>query len=136
MAMCDSKKKGIECMNDNLSRRRKKYAIALLTVTAATVGTSFLPSAQWVMASTTASSGPPSDVEVIVNEIAPDKSSGKVKVPYYYVQGGENVSVKENTFSTRDSAGKIKASFNNFIVNANDTIIEDNGNIVVDTDFS
>ena len=40
-------------MKDKISKKRKKYAVALLAATAATVATSFSPSAPWVLASKT-----------------------------------------------------------------------------------
>ena len=137
MAMCYSKKKGIECMNDNLSRRRKKYAIGLLAVTAATIGTSFSPSAPWVMASKTESDyGTPSNVPPVFNppvynELEFDPDENKIKAYYYHVQAGDNVAVTPNTFTEKDFDGN-DVTFNNFIVKANDTLVEDSDDIVVD----
>lgn len=142
MAMCYSKKKGIECMNDNLSRRRKKYAIALLAVTTATVGTSFTPSAPWVMASKGASGGgansniPPTFNPPVYTEVPFDSSSEKIEIPYYHVQAGDNVTVTTNTFTETDFNGNVEATFNNFIVKANDTLVEDSDDIVVDKNNS
>ena len=142
MAMCYSKKKGIECMNDNLSRRRKKYAIALLAVTTATVGTSFTPSAPWVMASEGASGGgansniPPTFNPPVYTEVPFDSSSEKIEIPYYHVQAGDNVTVTTNTFTATDFNGNVEATFNNFIVKANDTLVEDSDDIVVDKNNS
>ena len=127
MAMCCSKKKGIECMNDNLSRRRKKYALGLLAVTAATIGTSFSPSAPWVMASKTESDyGTPSNVPPVFNppvynELEFDPNENKIKAYYYNVQAGDNVTVTSNTFAEDDFDGN-NVIFNNFIVKANDTL--------------
>ena len=138
MAMYCSKKKGIECMNDNLSRRRKKYALGLLAVTAATIGTSFSPSAPWVMASKTESDyGTPSNVPPVFNppvynELEFDPNENKIKAYYYNVQAGDNVTVTPNTFTEQDFDGN-DVTFNNFIVKANDTLVEDSDDIVVDT---
>ena len=138
MAMYCSKKKGIECMNDNLSRRSKKYAIALLAATAATVATSFTPSAPWVMASKTESDyGTPSNVPPVFNppvynELEFDPNENKIKAYYYHVQAGDNVTVTSNTFKEDDFDGN-NVIFNNFIVKANDTLVEDSDDIVVDT---
>ena len=138
MAMYCSKKKGIECMNDNLSRRSKKYAIALLAATAATVATSFTPSAPWVMASKTESDyGTPSNVPPVFNppvynELEFDPNENKIKAYYYHVQAGDNVTVTSNTFKEDDFDGN-NVTFNNFIVKANDTLVEDSDDIVLDT---
>ena len=138
MAMGYSKRKGIECMKDNLSRRRKKYALGLLAVTAATIGTSFSPSAPWVMASKTESDyGTPSNVPPVFNppvynELDFDPDENKIKAYYYHVQAGDNVTVTPNTFTEKDFDGN-DVTFNNFIVKANDTLVEDSDDIVVDT---
>ena len=133
-----SKRKGIECMKDNLSRRRKKYALGLLAVTAATIGTSFSPSAPWVMASKTESDyGTPSNVPPVFNppvynELDFDPDENKIKAYYYHVQAGDNVTVTPNTFTEKDFDGN-DVTFNNFIVKANDTLVEDSDDIVLDT---
>ena len=138
MAMGYSKRKGIECMKDNLSRRRKKYALGLLAVTAATIGTSFSPSAPWVMASKTESDyGTPSNVPPVFNppvynELDFDPDENKIKAYYYHVQAGDNVTVTPNTFTEKDFDGN-DVTFNNFIVKANDTLVEDSDDIVLDT---
>ena len=44
-------------MKDSIPKKRKKYALTLLAVTSATIGTSFSPSAPWVMASSTFADG-------------------------------------------------------------------------------
>lgn len=125
-------------MNDNLSRRRKKYALGLLAVTAATIGTSFSPSAPWVMASNTESdSGTPSNVPPVFNppvynELEFDPNENKIKAYYYHVQAGDNVTVTSNTFAEDDFDGN-NVIFNNFIVKANDTLVENSDDIVVDT---
>ena len=125
-------------MNDNLSRRSKKYAIALLAATAATVATSFTPSAPWVMASKTESDyGTPSNVPPVFNppvynELDFDPNENKIKAYYYHVQAGDNVTVTSNTFKEDDFDGN-NVTFNNFIVKANDTLVEDSDDIVVDT---
>ncbi|WP_164726501.1 YadA-like family protein [Veillonella sp. VA139] len=125
-------------MKDNLSRRRKKYALGLLAVTAATIGTSFSPSAPWVMASKTESDyGTPSNVPPVFNppvynELDFDPDENKIKAYYYHVQAGDNVTVTPNTFTEKDFDGN-DVTFNNFIVKANDTLVEDSDDIVVDT---
>ena len=138
MAMYCSKKKGIECMNNDFLRRRKKYILGLLAVTAATVATSFSPSAPWVMASKTESDyGTPSNVPPVFNppvykELEFDPNENKIKAYYYNVQAGDNVTVTSNTFKEDDFDGN-NVIFNNFIVKANDTLVEDSDDIVVDT---
>ena len=115
-------------MKDNFSKKRKKYAVALLAATAATVATSFSPSAPWVMASETASDAdpniPPDFNPPVYNDVDP-------KAYYYHVQGSENVTVTPNTFKAEDYNGD-EVTFNNFIVKANDTLVEDSDDIVVD----
>ena len=116
-------------MKDKTSKKRKKYAVALLAVTAATVATSFSPSAPWVMASGGESDGPdpnlPPDFNPpVYNDVDP-------KAYYYHVQGSENVTVEPNTFKAEDYNGDV-VTFNNFIVKANDTLVEDSDDIVVD----
>ena len=116
-------------MKDKISKKHKKYAVALLAATAATVATSFSPSAPWVMASNTDSDGPdpnlPPDFNPpVYNDVDP-------KAYYYHVQGSENVTVEPNTFKAEDYNGDV-VTFNNFIVKANDTLVEDSDDIVVD----
>ena len=116
-------------MKDKISIKRKKYAVALLAATAATVATSFSPSAPWVMASGGESDGPdpnlPPDFNPpVYNDVDP-------KAYYYHVQGSENVTVEPNTFKAEDYNGDV-VTFNNFIVKANDTLVEDSDDIVVD----
>ena len=125
-------------MKDKISKKRKKYGLALLAVTAASVGTSFSPSAPWVMASKTESnsgtiSNVPPDFSVpVYNELDFDPDVGKIKVHYYNVQAGDNVAVTRNTFTEEDFDGN-NVKYNNFIVKANDTLVEDSDDIVVDT---
>ena len=124
-------------MKDKISKKRKKYAVALLAATAATVATSFSPSAPWVMASETASGennpnlphdfNPPTYTEVPF-----DPNAVALNIPYYHVEAGNNVSVTTNTFTADDGTGNVNATFNNFIVKANDTLVEDSDDIVVD----
>ena len=116
-------------MKDKISKKHKKYAVALLAATAATVATSFSPSAPWVMANNTDSDGPdpnlPPDFNPpVYNDVDP-------KAYYYHVQGSENVTVEPNTFKAEDYNGDV-VTFNNFIVKANDTLVEDSDDIVVD----
>ena len=122
-------------MKERISKKRKKYGIALLAATAATVATSFSPSAPWVMASSTNADGGnvPDDFNPpIYTEVPHDQDMDKISIPYYNVQAGNNVSVTTNTFVATDYNGVVDATFNNFVVKANDTIIEDSGDIVVD----
>ena len=122
-------------MKDNVLKKRKKYAAALLAATAATVATSFSPSAPWVMASSTNADGGnvPDDFNPpIYTEVPHDQDMDKISIPYYNVQAGNNVSVTTNTFVATDYNGVVDATFNNFVVKANDTVIEDSGDIVVD----
>ena len=123
-------------MKDKISKKRKKYALALLAVTAASVGTSFSPSAPWVMANKTDSDGadpnlPPDFSVPVYNELDFDPDVGKIKVHYYNVQAGDNVAVTRNTFTEKDYDGN-NVTYNNFIVKANDTLVEDSDDIVVD----
>ncbi|WP_127167169.1 YadA-like family protein [Veillonella sp. CHU732] len=122
-------------MKERISKKRKKYGIALLAATAATVATSFSPSAPWVMASVTASDTDPNLPDdfnpPIYTEVPHDQDTDKINIPLYHVQAGNNVSVTTNTFKAEDFNGD-EATFNNFIVKANDTVIEDSGDIVVD----
>ncbi len=128
-------------MKDKFSRKRKKYAIALLAATTATVATSFTLSAPWVMASKNESGGganpnlPPVFNPPVYNELDFDPDNGKIKAYYYHVQAGENVTVTPNTFTTEDYDGT-EVTFNNFIVKANDTLVEDSDDIVIDKDTS
>ena len=125
-------------MKDKISKKRKKYGIALLAATAATVGTSFSPSAPWVMASESASNHgttsnvPPEFSVPVYNELKFDPDEGIIRVHYYNVQAGDNVTVKQNTFTEKDFDGN-DVTYNNFIVKANDTLVEDSDDIVVDT---
>ena len=122
-------------MKERISKKRKKYGIALLAATAATVATSFSPSAPLVMASSTNADGGnvPDDFNPpIYTEVPHDQDMDKISIPYYNVQAGNNVSVTTNTFVATDYNGVVDATFNNFVVKANDTIIEDSGDIVVD----
>ena len=126
-------------MKDNVLKKRKKYAAALLAATAATVATSFSPSAPWVMASSTNADGGnvPDDFNPpIYTEVPHDQDMDKISIPYYNVQAGNNVSVTTNTFVATDYNGVVDATFNNFVVKANDTVIADSGDIVVDKDES
>ena len=126
-------------MKDNVLKKRKKYAVALLAATAATVATSFSPSAPLVMASSTNADGGnvPDDFNPpIYTEVPHDQDMDKISIPYYNVQAGNNVSVTTNTFVATDYNGVVDATFNNFVVKANDTIIADSGDIVVDKDES
>ena len=123
-------------MKDKISKKRKKYAVALLAATAATVATSFSPSAPWVLASKTdsdpANPNLPPDFSVpVYNELDFDPDVGKIKVHYYNVQAGDNVAVTRNTFTEKDYDGN-NVTYNNFIVKANDTLVEDSDDIVVD----
>ena len=68
----------------------------------------------------------------IYTEVPHDQDMDKISIPYYNVQAGNNVSVTTNTFVATDYNGVVDATFNNFVVKANDTIIEDSGDIVVD----
>ena len=116
-------------MKDKISIKRKKYAAALLAATAATVATSFSPSTPWVMASGGASDTDPFlppdfGTPPVYNDVDP-------KAYYYNVQGSDNVTVEKNTFKTEDFDGN-EVTFNNFIVKANDTLVEDSDDIVVD----
>ncbi|WP_126939810.1 YadA-like family protein [Veillonella sp. VA142] len=125
-------------MKDKISIKRKKYAVALLAVTAATVATSFSPSAPWVMASGGESEGPDPNLPPDFNpptytEVPFDPNAVALNIPYYHVEAGNNVSVTTNTFTADDAPGNVKATFNNFIVKANDTLVEDSDDIVVDT---
>ena len=128
-------------MKDKFSRKRKKYAIALLAVTAATVGTSFSPSAPWVIASNTESGAgtssnvPPEFTTPEYNELDFEPNENKIKAYYYNVQAGDNVAVTRNTFKENDFDGN-NVTFNNFIVKANDTLVESSDDIVVDEDNS
>ena len=122
-------------MKEKISKKRKKYAVALLAATAATVATSFSPNAPWVMASGTLSGEehlPDNFNPPIYTEIPHDQDTDKINIPFYHVEAGNNVSVTTNTFTADDYNGDVKATFNNFVVTANDTIIEDSGDIVVD----
>ena len=126
-------------MKDNVLKKRKKYAAALLAATAATVATSFSPSAPWVMASSNSADGGnvPDDFNPpIYTEVPHDQDMDKISIPYYNVQAGNNVSVTTNTFVATDYNGVVDATFNNFVVKANDTVIADSGDIVVDKDES
>ncbi|WP_127161417.1 YadA-like family protein [Veillonella sp. VA137] len=122
-------------MNNNFSKKRKKYAVALLAATAATVATSFSPSAPWVMASGGASDTdpflPPDFNPPTYTEVPFDPDASNIHIPFYHVQAGNNVSVTTNTFKAEDFNGN-EATFNNFIVKANDTLVEDSDDIVVD----
>ena len=122
-------------MNNNFSKKRKKYAVALLAATAATVATSFSPSAPWVMASGGASDTdpflPPDFNPPTYTEVPFDPDASNINIPFYHVQAGNNVSVTTNTFKAEDFNGN-EATFNNFIVKANDTLVEDSDDIVVD----
>ena len=122
-------------MKDNFSKKRKKYAVALLAVTAATAATSFSPSAPWVMASETASDTdpnlPPDFNPPVYTDVPFDPYGDKINIPFYHVEAGNNVSVTTNTFKAEDFNGN-EATFNNFIVKANDTLVEDSDDIVVD----
>ena len=124
-------------MKDKISIKRKKYAVALLAVTAATVATSFSPSAPWVMASgngsDVANDIPDSFNPPTYTEVPFDPNAVNLNIPYYHVQAGDNVSVTTNTFVAGDYDGNVNATFNNFIVKANDTLVEDSDDIVVDT---
>ena len=126
-------------MKDNVLKKRKKYAAALLAATAATVATSFSPSAPWVMASSNSADvgNVPDDFNPpIYTEVPHDQDMDKISIPYYNVQAGNNVSVTTNTFVATDYNGIVDATFNNFVVKANDTVIADSGDIVVDKDES
>ncbi|WP_126938423.1 YadA-like family protein [Veillonella sp. CHU740] len=122
-------------MKERISKKRKKYGIALLAATAATVATSFSPSAPGVMASVTASDTDPNLPDdfnpPIYTEVPHDQDTDKINIPLYHVQAGNNVSVTTNTFKAEDFNGD-EATFNNFIVKANDTLVEDSDDIVVD----
>ena len=125
-------------MKDSIPKKRKKYALTLLAVTSATIGTSFSPSAPWVMASESASNHgttsnvPPEFSVPVYNELKFDPDEGIIRVHYYNVQAGDNVTVKQNTFTEKDFDGN-DVTYNNFIVKANDTLVEDSDDIVVDT---
>ena len=123
-------------MNNNFSKKRKKYAVALLAATAATVATSFSPSAPGVMASgngaDVANDIPDSFNPPTYTEVPFDPNAVNLNIPYYHVQAGDNVSVTTNTFVAGDYDGNVNATFNNFIVKANDTLVEDSDDIVVD----
>ena len=126
-------------MKDNVLKKRKKYAAALLAATAATVATSFSPSAPWVMASSNSADvgNVPDDFNPpIYTEVPHDQDTDKINIPYYNVEAGNNVSVTTNTFVATDYNGVVDATFNNFVVKANDTVIADSGDIVVDKDES
>ena len=126
-------------MKERISKKRKKYGIALLAATAATVATSFSPSAPWVMASSNSADvgNVPDDFNPpIYTEVPHDQDMDKISIPYYNVQAGNNVSVTTNTFVATDYNGIVDATFNNFVVKANDTVIADSGDIVVDKDES
>ncbi|WP_164725852.1 hypothetical protein, partial [Veillonella sp. CHU732] len=124
-------------MKDSIPKKRKKYALTLLAVTSATIGTSFSPSAPWVMASESASNHgttsnvPPEFSVPVYNELKFDPDEGIIRVHYYNVQAGDNVTVKQNTFTEKDFDGN-DVTYNNFIVKANDTLVEDSDDIVVD----
>ena len=124
-------------MKDKFLKKRKKYTVALLAATAATVATSFSPSAPGVMASgngaDVANDIPDSFNPPTYTEVPFDPDAVNLNIPYYHVEAGKNVSVTTNTFVADDSTGNVHATFNNFVVTANDTIIEDSGDIVVDT---
>ena len=124
-------------MKDKISIKRKKYAVALLAATAATVATSFSPSAPGVMASgngsDVANDIPNSFNPPTYTEVPFDPNAVNLNIPYYHVQAGDNVSVTTNTFVAGDYDGNVNATFNNFIVKANDTLVEDSDDIVVDT---
>ena len=123
-------------MKDKISIKRKKYAVALLAATAATVATSFSPSAPGVMASgngaDVANDIPDSFNPPTYTEVPFDPNAVNLNIPYYHVQAGDNVSVTTNTFVAGDYDGNVNATFNNFIVKANDTLVEDSDDIVVD----
>ena len=126
-------------MKGKILKKRNKYAVALLAATAATVATSFSPSAPWVMASSNSADGGnvPDDFNPpIYTEVPHDQDMDKISIPYYNVQAGNNVSVTTNTFVATDYNGVVDATFNNFVVKANDTVIADSGDIVVDKDES
>ncbi|WP_127165116.1 hypothetical protein [Veillonella sp. 3960] len=116
-------------MKDNVSKKRKKYAVALLAATAATVATSFSPSAPWVMASGGASDTDP----FLPPDFNPPEINSGVdpESVWYNVQAGDNITVEKNTFEAENFTGD-KVKFNNFIVKANDTLVEDSDDIVVD----
>ena len=99
-------------MKERISKKRKKYGIALLAATAATVATSFSPSAPWVMASETnsGSGAAPNPVPKTFNppiftEVPFDPDVGTINALYYHVEAGNNVSVTTNTFVEKDFAG-------------------------------
>ena len=124
-------------MKDKFLKKRKKYTVALLAATAATVATSFSPSAPGVMASgngaDVANDIPDSFNPPTYTEVPFDPNAVNLNIPYYHVQAGDNVSVTTNTFVAGDYDGNVNATFNNFIVKANDTLVEDSDDIVVDT---
>ena len=122
-------------MKDKISKKRKKYGVALLTATAATIGTSFSPSAPWVMASNSGAAVvdiPDSFNPPTYTEVPFDPNASNINIPYYNVEAGKNVSVTMSTFVAKDYTGEVDATFNNFVVKANDTLVEDSDDIVVD----
>ena len=57
---------------------------------------------------------------------------GNVDLPYYFVQGGENVDVEKGKEFTDDNG----ITYNRFIVHGSDTIVTNSDDIVIDTDKS
>ncbi len=122
-------------MKGKILKKRNKYAVALLAATAATVATSFSSSAPGVMASGNGAGVahvPDNFNPPIYTEVPHDQDTDKINIPYYHVEAGNNVSVTTDTFVEKDYNGEVDVTYNNFVVKANDTIIEDSGDIVVD----